>query len=189
MSSISKKEDPRITRTRNLILESFGQLLTKKGFDTITIQDLTDKVQINRATFYAHFQDKYALLDYFVSQLLRQKIDARALGACQYSPDNLKILILTVVEFRSQVRKDWANATQTFDALVEGAIKKLIFDLFMHWLDKLKTGVSHEISATVAASAIYGLANYYSRAKKRPALEKFVDEAFLLVAVNLEQFA
>ena len=189
MSSISKKEDPRITRTRNLILESFGQLLTKKGFETITIQDLTDKVQINRATFYAHFQDKYALLDYFVSQLLRQKIDARALGACQYSPDNLKILILTVVEFRSQVRKDWANATQTFEALVEGAITKLIFDLFMHWLDKLKTGVSHEISATVAASAIYGLANYYSRAKKRPALEKFVDEAFPLVAVNLEQFA
>ena len=39
MSSISKKEDPRITRTRNLILESFGQLLTKKGFETITIQD------------------------------------------------------------------------------------------------------------------------------------------------------
>ena len=77
MSSISKKEDPRVTRTRNLILESFGQLLTKKGFETITIQDLTDKVQINRATFYAHFEDKYALLDYFVSQLFRQKIEAQ----------------------------------------------------------------------------------------------------------------
>ncbi|MBK6795039.1 MAG: hypothetical protein IPG80_21405 [Anaerolineales bacterium] len=43
--------------------------------------------------------------------------------------------------------------------------------------------------ATVATWAIYGLASHYSHMKKRPALEKFVDEAYPLVAVNLEQFA
>jgi hypothetical protein len=48
---------------------------------------------------------------------------------------------------------------------------------------------STELPATVATSAIYGLASHYSHRKKRPALDKFVDEALPLVAVNLEQFA
>jgi hypothetical protein len=53
----------------------------------------------------------------------------------------------------------------------------------------MKAPLSTEIPATVATWAIYGLASHWSHSKQRPALEKFVDEAFPLVAVNLEQFA
>ncbi|MCE7921071.1 MAG: hypothetical protein DCC59_12475, partial [Chloroflexi bacterium] len=64
-----------------------------------------------------------------------------------------------------------------------------LFELLSHWLKQTNTKISTEIPATVAAWAMYGLASYYSHLKKRPALEKFVDEAFPMVAVNLEQFA
>ncbi|MBK8823892.1 MAG: TetR family transcriptional regulator [Anaerolineales bacterium] len=37
------------------------------------MQDVTDKAQVNRATFYAHFQDKYALLDYSISQMSNRR--------------------------------------------------------------------------------------------------------------------
>ena len=56
-------------------------------------------------------------------------------------------------------------------------------------LSQTKSKISTDVPATVATWAIYGLASHYSHLKKRPALEKFVDEAFPLVAVNLEQFA
>jgi len=59
--------------------------------------------------------------------------------------------------------------------------------LLSHWLNKPK--LPTELHATVATWAIYGLATHYSHIKKRPALETFVDEAYPLVAVNLEQFA
>ncbi|HET9905384.1 MAG TPA: TetR family transcriptional regulator, partial [Anaerolineales bacterium] len=59
-----EKLDPRFKRTRNLILKSFGELLAEKNFENISVQDVTDKAEINRATFYKHFVDKYALLDY-----------------------------------------------------------------------------------------------------------------------------
>ena len=56
-------------------------------------------------------------------------------------------------------------------------------------LRQMKMKISTEIPTTVATWAIYGLASYYSHLKKRPSLEKFVDDALPLVAVNLEQFA
>ena len=82
-----------------------------------------------------------------------------------------------------QVREEFHHGEDQ----VAGTIKKQIFDLLSYWLRKSK--VPTELPATVATWAIYGLASHYSHMKKRPALEKFVDEAFPLVAVNLEQFA
>lgn len=182
-----EKLDPRVIRTRSLILTSFESLLAEKGFETISVQDVTDKAQINRATFYAHFPDKYALLDYTIQQAFMAEIEKRTLNVCSYSEDNLRNLILAVVEFLSRVHTGCAQPHQQFESLVEGTIKKEIFDLLSYWLRKSK--VPTEIPATVATWAIYGLASHYSHLKKRPSLDKFVDEAFPLVAVNLEQFA
>jgi AcrR family transcriptional regulator len=184
-----EKLDPRVKRTRSLILRSFEDLLASKGFESISVQDVTDKAEINRATFYAHFPDKYALLDYSISQMFMQEIEKRTLNACHYTPDNLRNLILAVCEFVSRVHSDCAQPHQQFESLVEGTIKKIIFDLLSYWLRQTETRISFEIPATVATWAIYGLASHYSHMKKRPALEKFVDEAYPLVAVNLEQFA
>ena len=152
------------------------------------MQDVTDKAQINRATFYAHFADKYALLDYSISQKFRQEIEKRTLNACHYTNDNLRNMIFAVCDFLSHLHSDCAQPHQQFELLVEGTIKKQIFDLLSHWLKQTKTKISTEIPATVATWAIYGLASLYSHSKKRPALDKFVDDALPLVAVNLEQF-
>ena len=184
-----EKLDPRVKRTRNLILRSFESLLAEKGFETISVQDVTDRAEINRATFYAHFHDKYELLDYSISQMFKQEIEKRTLNACHYTPDNLKNLILVVCEFLVKTHSECAQPHQQFESLTEGTIKNILFELLSHWLKQTGTKISTEIPATVATWAIYGLASHYSHQKKRPALEKFVDEALPLVAVNLEQFA
>ncbi|NWG07192.1 MAG: TetR/AcrR family transcriptional regulator [Chloroflexi bacterium] len=184
-----EKLDPRVKRTRSLILQAFSDLLAEKGFESITVQDVTDKAQVNRATFYAHFADKYALLDSFISQLFRQEIEKRTLNACHYTPENLKNLIIAVCEFLSTTHSNCAQPHQQFESLVEGTIKNQIFELLTLWLQQTKTKISTDIPATVATWAIYGLASHYSHHKKRPALETFVDEALPLVAINLEQFA
>jgi len=184
-----EKLDPRVKRTRSLILRSFESLLAEKGFESISVQDVTGKAEVNRATFYAHFHDKYELLDYSISQMFRQEIEKRTLSACHYTPDNLRNLILAVCDFLSNVHNECAQPHQQFESLVEGTIKNIIFELLSHWLEETNSKISTEIPATVATWAIYGLASHYSHMKKRPALEKFVDEALPLVAVNLEQFA
>ena len=184
-----EKLDPRVKRTRRLILQAFGDLLAEKSFDAVSVQDVTDRAQINRATFYAHFQDKYELLDYWISQMFRQEIEKRTLNACHYTPENLKNLILAVCEFLSRMHRECAQPHQQFESLTEGTIKQILFRLLTYWLQQTNTKISTDIPATVATWAIYGLASFYSHSKKRPALETFVDEALPLVAVNLEQFA
>lgn len=184
----TEKLDPRFKRTRGLILLSFSDLLAEKNFDAISVQDVTSKAEINRATFYAHFEDKYALLDYWVQQQFRREIESRMLDACHYTPENLRTLILTVCQFLSKVRTGCVQSQRQFEPLIENQVKNQTYELLNQWLEKMKTPISTEIPATVATWAIYGLASHWSRSRKRPALETFVDEALPLVAVNLEQF-
>src|SRR5437899_13065030 len=105
---LEEKLDPRVKRTRSLILRSFESLLAEKGFEAISVQDVTDNAEVNRATFYAHFHDKYELLDYSISQMFRHEIEKRTLDACHYSPDNLRNLILAVCDFLSNVHNECA---------------------------------------------------------------------------------
>jgi Transcriptional regulator len=57
-----KKTDLRILKTKKLIIDSFYELVNEKGFEKVTINDITTKSMINRATFYLHYEDKYNLL-------------------------------------------------------------------------------------------------------------------------------
>lgn len=56
-------------KTKQLIQNAFIQILENKTFETITIGDITRKAQINRGTFYLHFQDKFDLLNQIEQQL------------------------------------------------------------------------------------------------------------------------
>jgi AcrR family transcriptional regulator len=55
--------DPRVTRTQKLIRDALMSLLAEKSFESISVQDIAERATVNRATFYAHFPDKFALLE------------------------------------------------------------------------------------------------------------------------------
>lgn len=57
------KVDRRIVRTQGAIKNAFLELMSEKNFDSITIQDIADRANINRATVYLHYLDKFDLLD------------------------------------------------------------------------------------------------------------------------------
>ena len=57
-----RKDDRRIQRTRKLLRESMLQLILERGYDDISIQDVTDKANLGRATFYLHYREKDDLL-------------------------------------------------------------------------------------------------------------------------------
>ena len=52
-----KKTDLRVRRTNKMIIEAFIQLVEEKGYDQITVQDISQRAMINRATVYAHYKD------------------------------------------------------------------------------------------------------------------------------------
>jgi AcrR family transcriptional regulator len=54
--------DRRIQRTRQLLLNALIDLILEQGYDTITVQDIIDRANVGRSTFYSHFRDKEDLL-------------------------------------------------------------------------------------------------------------------------------
>lgn len=57
-----QKPDRRIQRTRKLLRDSLTELIMEKDYDKITVQDIIDRADIGRSTFYTHFLDKDDLL-------------------------------------------------------------------------------------------------------------------------------
>ncbi|NTW70521.1 MAG: TetR/AcrR family transcriptional regulator [Chlorobiaceae bacterium] len=57
-----KKEDRRISRTRRLMHEALMALIVEKGYEEVTVQDILDRADVGRSTFYAHYRDKDELL-------------------------------------------------------------------------------------------------------------------------------
>ena len=56
------QDDRRIQKTKKLLAEAMRQLITEKDYDAVTIQDITDRANVGRSTFYAHYESKEQLL-------------------------------------------------------------------------------------------------------------------------------
>ena len=91
--------DPRVKRTRKLLQDAFMSLLAEKSFQAISVQEIAEQATLNRATFYAHFEDKYALADRMLSEQFRGALARRLAVDAPYTFDNLHLLIATVCEF------------------------------------------------------------------------------------------
>ena len=62
--------DPRTRYTRQIITTAFWQLLRQKPMEKITVKEICALAQINRGTFYRHFQDCYDLMEQLEAQAL-----------------------------------------------------------------------------------------------------------------------
>ncbi len=66
---MKNKQDLRVKRTHRLLAESLLNLMKKMPFEKITITDICENAMVHRTTFYTHFEDKYDLLKFALSEL------------------------------------------------------------------------------------------------------------------------
>lgn len=186
-----KKEDPRITRTRALLEQAFMELIEEKGFASLSVQEITDRAGINRATFYAHFADKYALLDHSIRIQFAQELEERTLNVCTFSMENLHALIVTVCDFTHEAASHCNVSSPQFEAIMEAQIVAQIEELIENWVVKMQAEglTAHPVDAhhaSVATSwAIYGLALHWRKEKKHPPAAAFADQVLPMLAANL----
>jgi AcrR family transcriptional regulator len=62
----------RLRRTQKLLREALIELIEERGFDSLTIGELTERAMVSRAAFYRNYQDKYAL----VEQIFEEAVSA-----------------------------------------------------------------------------------------------------------------
>jgi AcrR family transcriptional regulator len=129
---VSKGRDRRIERTQQLLRGALRSLIQEKGFEALTVQEIIDRANVGRATFYSHFDNKDDLLvsgfeDLRASLKARQRdafsrgrtIEERVFGFSQevFSHTN---------EYRDAFR---AMVGQRSGAVVQRLLHKLLVEL------------------------------------------------------------
>ena len=64
-------------RTDKAIMHAFIELLKEKSFEKITVQDILERTPVTRATFYAHYHDKYEIAERMLEQFLKNRDNIR----------------------------------------------------------------------------------------------------------------
>jgi AcrR family transcriptional regulator len=77
------KVDRRKQRTRTLLRDALIALILEKGYDSVTVQDITDRANLGRATFYLHYDSKDELLVSMMHDMLVNMMEE----AAPFSPD------------------------------------------------------------------------------------------------------
>jgi AcrR family transcriptional regulator len=85
------KTDRRSQRTQRIIHEALMALIQEKRYDAITVQDIIDRADVGRSTFYAHYQDKEDLM----ASLLTHMMDVLSQMPGQASATGLERLLPT----------------------------------------------------------------------------------------------
>lgn len=76
MSKKKQKMDPRVMRTRQLLRDALVELMEERGYEKITVQDITERATLNRATFYLHYSDKLDLLYQSTKEILNDLVSS-----------------------------------------------------------------------------------------------------------------
>jgi AcrR family transcriptional regulator len=160
VATTPKGIDRRVQRTQQLLKQAFLEVVSEKGFAAISIQDITDRANVNRGTFYAHFPDKYALLEAVISEKLQEVLLASLPPVSQWDKSTLQLLIRTVLDYfdasTSQYRLP-ANAAP----MLERAAHEGVVRLLLQWLKQsgeLRPQVPLETMANIMSWTILGAA-------------------------------
>jgi AcrR family transcriptional regulator len=179
--------DPRIKRTRQLLQQALEKWLEKKQFDEISVQDITDAATVNRATFYDHYPDKFALLECMVGSRFHELLTDRRIqfdGSCASA---LRAIVLAVCDYLTRMRGP--DGTRELEPHMESAVIKVVRRMLLEGL-KLhpREGpispepISPEMIAASASWAIYGAATEWAQSADRCASEEIATAVTTLIS-------
>jgi AcrR family transcriptional regulator len=183
LNSDCERLDPRIRRTRQLLQGALCNLLEQKEFDKISVQDITEGATVNRATFYAHYEDKFALLGELIRvtflDLLAQR-NATFDGGCSTA---FQVIILAVCDYLSNLQKSHSFNQHQFEPFVEATVIDQIRIVLLDGFQRhpVERHIPAEMIAATASWAIYGAVKQWINTVERVPAEEFVSVAVELV--------
>jgi AcrR family transcriptional regulator len=157
--------DPRILRSRRMLMDALAKLLMKKELEEISVQEIADGATLNRATFYLHYPDKNALLQAMTGARFRDLIERRSItfNDCHGA---LRAIALGVCDY---LVESTSCPTQLARISLEGSIIPVVEDMFKEGLALHGTtpGSDAAMVAAAAAWAVFGAARQWFQTPDR----------------------
>ena len=178
-------EDLRIRRTKRAIRESLFELMEAKGFEHISVKDITDGAMISRNTFYLHYSDKYDLLDKICDEMMRSLFfrigkQVRRVQKTQATIENVAEIILHGIRAVESEREAYrilfsSSSADILNEKIAGVVNRMID------LCEMEVGEIDRLSRTYIVSGLIGVTRFYALNK----IDNIEEKCKLFTALHL----
>lgn len=152
MKQPSDRLDPRAKRTRTLLQQALGELLTERSLASVTIADITRRATVNRATFYAHFRDKDDLLEHCLREKCRVVLSTALPQPQHQTPEAWRRLIKDVLDFFARMPHQCPQAARQWNGIVTNAMREELDILLEEWLREARPARAARQTVVAAVS-------------------------------------
>src|SRR5947209_2357434 len=98
-------QDRRVKRTQHLLARALIALTLEKGYEDVTIRDITERADIGYATFFRHYHDKDELLKDVLDVVLKELVDLLSPAIPDADPTIVGTLLFRYVQEHSEVMR------------------------------------------------------------------------------------
>jgi AcrR family transcriptional regulator len=164
-SRVKGRVDRRVQRTRQLLREALTVLVLEKGYEATTVQDILDRANLGRATFYAHYRDKDELLVDGFEQLRQmfEQFDAEIAAGNRGHEYDPSLMFFTHVAQQHRLYK--AMVGKRGGEIVQAYLYKfcthMIGSHLKHASKSQKPAVPHDVLVHFVVSSFLGLLTWW----------------------------
>jgi AcrR family transcriptional regulator len=169
-----------------VLQQAFMDVVQEKGFAATSIHDITERADLNRGTFYLHFEDKYQLLDSVMREQFHKLIASRLPPAPGWNRPTLELLIAAVLECLEGKYRHQSPRLPIPAGLLEQAMYEELTTILVGWLRRADSAaepqIPMELVATIVGSAIFGPALQWSQQPVRLPAQQIASAILSVIA-------
>jgi AcrR family transcriptional regulator len=191
LSKVVNRSDPRVQRTRQLLLDAFNSIVVERhNLHSISIQEVTARATVNRATFYAHFEDKYELVACWMCAKFQRTLEQQLPPSSTLGRETLHRLIRTVFDFMGLGHRQHNPSDRQLEPLFEVVLQQELYAFVLKWLQQSPSATPQpaetlEVTAQVMSWAICGPAMRWSHGDRSISAEAMSEHVLTIVMAGL----
>ncbi|MET3697799.1 TetR family transcriptional regulator [Bacillus oleivorans] len=178
-----KIADRRVKRTRTMLIDALLDLMIEKGYEPITVQDIIDRANVGRSTFYSHYSDKEQLLLDSIYQLqdylVQQKTEYPALNEWRHFKFGFSLAMLQHVQGYKRLYR--VTVGKQRGAIVEHHMKQMLAKIIRDDVERLMENtnvmIPPEIAVEYIVSTFFSLLTWWMD-QNNPCSAEEVDRMF-----------
>jgi AcrR family transcriptional regulator len=188
---MARARDRRAERTEEQLRQALVALIRERGYEKLTVQDIIDRANVGRATFYAHFDNKDALLASGFDELRDALRAAQRAALNRRGPVEDRVFAFTQEVFaHTDAHRDLFRMMvgRRSGAAVQRILHKLIGDLVRRDVEavaeRLPEDVPREALVQFMTGALFGLLMWWVDGRRRPMAVDEVNALFRQLALG-----
>jgi AcrR family transcriptional regulator len=167
-------------------------LASEKKFEAITVKDISERAVVNRATFYDHFDDKYNLLEYLLSEAFTSSVASKLQSNIQLNSDTLKTIIIALYNYHEAINNHCKRVYKSVSSYMDNEIQHKLQELISLMITNT-TSFEHieqeklDLLAIMISNSLYGATSHlYGQGKLINQLELSEDILpFIMSGINM----